>query len=262
MNKNIAKLNQIRLENQIKSDISKESQKDVLLLSAGENADELQVLRDIGLDNHLSKELKKESKNNEFKLLSDKFNRNVYKGSDIKKLCYDYNLTILMARDYKGPVSLDIAKEIIKLQKEHLVTVKRHENAKEFEKSEISLSHYNFFILTDNFDKGTSVTLFYREGKADSSYGDDKVRENDLLIEVASFGKPFSEARFLHSIGYSSSMSHIFFFILTFITFVVGLFGNSVHWILLIFMIVTSVANLFTDDDQFEQYWNRSQKQD
>lgn len=260
MNKNIAKLNAIRLKEQIKSDNNIELKEDLLLLSQGENTEEFEVLKAIGLDTHLRKEIAKDSENKKILHFQDKFKRNVFKGSDIKQLCYDYNLKIFPAHLYEGPVKLEIAKEIIKLRDEHIVKHKRNNNSDEISKSEINLSMYNFFILAKNTNNTSSLTLFYKESTG--GYNEDRVRVEDVLIEVTSFGKPYSEFRKLNVLFYSDdvilgSNTSTFF---AFIIFWVSLFSDTLYlpsFLLLFCLIYTNVCNLFKNEKIFENSWNK-----
>lgn len=257
MNKNTLKLKEIRRSNAATSSLSKEFSDDTLLLTSGENLEELEVLRSIGLTKHLQKEIDHASKVNEISLKENKYNRNIYTYDDVKQFCYDYDLKIRMASEYKGPVSLDIAREIIKLTKSHVTTHKRNENAKEIVKSEITLNDSNFWIITNDFNKGKSVTLLYRENIDTNRYYSSEVNKNDVFIEVASFGKPFSDFRKMRSLSYSTSpATPAWLMLIVLLSIVFTCLNLAIHWILLLVSIicVTSVTTI-TDDKEFKEKW-------
>lgn len=257
MNKNIVKLNSISLKNQTKADNQLELKEDMLLLAEGKNTEELEILRKIGLDSHFKEEMSKQSITNELILTKNKFKRNSYKAEDIKEICKKYNLILIPAGRYKGPVSLEIAKAIKKLMDDFTTTVEKdngHSN-RTITKSEIDLTESSFFILTDNAKKGTSVTLFYRnDGRASSSYG---LYKNDILIEVASFGKPFSEFRRLSAITYpEANIFHILMLLIIIGISVIGTLCNmSLHWLLLFVGSILLINNLFSEDTRFDKHW-------
>lgn len=254
MNKNIAKLKGIRQVNKL-PDTKIEEHTQLLLTSGGENQEAIEALKAIGLDSHLNNEMKEASKNKELLLASEKFTQDVFKGQDIQDLCVTYDLKLLPAENYRGPVSLDVGKEIIKFKKQYTKKKKRSESSEEIEVSEINLQHYSFFVLTDDFKKGTSVTLFYRP---DSEWGHTRAKVEDVFVEVASFGKPFSDIRRFYSIFDKGEnlFSLILFSIITMIFGFGLLFQKDITWLITALGVTLTICLSTNNYNRIKHNWN------
>ncbi len=258
LNKNTEHLKKIRSNNKVASDVTPESKEIILALTAHENKEELEVLKKIGLDNHLRKQQAKADDIKRVTVVEDKFRRNVFTGQDLREYCHKYDLRLGLANRYKGPVKLDVAKEIIRLSNEHTITRERA-SGEQFKTTEINLNESSFFILTDDFDNGTTVTLLYNPNSSGSSYYAEEVRDSLTLVEVASFGKPFSELRMLRQLTYTSNGFFFFFLIAMLALGVIGFFiSNSIVTPYLIVMAAfgAGITRVFSDDEGFESSWN------
>lgn len=184
--------------------------------------DDLQILEAINLTHHIDKVKKTFNEENKVVQLKQIFGKNVYLGSDIKKLCIMYDLKCPKAEYFKGNVGSEIAQVIRDFINDNTVIetieipVKRYfwnENGakdweytgeKEIEEKKIcniNTGASNFFILStaESFmkddAKAMNATLFYREHSNRTT-----ISEDDHLIELHSWGNNYSNKRMFNSL--------------------------------------------------------------
>jgi hypothetical protein len=213
--------------------------KDTLLL-LDKPKENLEILRTIGLNEHIDKVSQEVNVKNSKKQSAILFNKPAFLGSDIKKLCNEYDLVISRASNYKGSpfeglpeiiqnfIAEHNYKSIIPAKMETRKVYKKSSDGnfekdrfgdpiqieEEYEvkpsktviKSKIKTGVSNWFIMAprESFDgskKNNCCTLFYREND-DSRY----ISENDVFLEIHSWGKSYSDIRkynyFLTNIDY------------------------------------------------------------
>ena len=215
-NKNSVVLGKVSKYNNIEAT----SEKNLALLEAPKES--LQILEAINLTHHVHKVQNKFNEKNKVVQLKQIFGKNVYLGSDIKKLCIMYDLKCPQAQYFKGEVGAELAEIINNFIKENTTVEEIEVPVKEYFHNEnnkkdwrytgektietkttcsIDTASANFFILApaesfmkDN-PKSMNATLFYRES-AESMV----VQEDDHLIELHSWGNNYSSSRMLNSV--------------------------------------------------------------
>ena len=150
-----------------------------LLLEAPK--EDLSILNTIGLYHSVQEILDKKNDIDALIGLRKIYDSPVYLASDIKEICFKYNLRILKTDYYKGEIDLNAAKAIKKFSENN--------------KQHVNLGVNNFFVLapTEDFfypNKLSSCTIFYRETNNSCN-----VLDGDKLIKVYSWGKNYSEFR-------------------------------------------------------------------
>ena len=188
----------------------------LLLLANNEKQQEVNILKQIGLDSHIREVETKHNDITRIEVIQRKYNRNVYTGKQLKQVCNENDLRLLRADSFKGKVPVElIGQETLKFIEENtreVVEQKRkksdlvargytenEENEIVYEKTtkkvvDVTVTERSFFILsTTKSFKGKqieSATLFYRE---DSSYYDiNNASEDDIFVEICSWGKTFN----------------------------------------------------------------------
>lgn len=181
----------------VSNDITSSLKEDELLLLQAPTED-LSILRTLNLDHKINVLSNKKYQIDKITAFKNKFkSRNVVKGSDIKKLCNLYDLKMCSTRYFLVETDLNLINAIKEFEKEYSYKVQKNEE-RTITKSEILISDKNFFILapSENFlddkSKLKNATLFYRE----SEYG--KAAEEDLFIEIYSWGDNYSNLRMLN----------------------------------------------------------------
>lgn len=183
---------------------------DLLLLEQPKES--LAILESINLTHHIHKVRNKVNEENAVKQQKLLFGKNVYLGSDIKKLCTMYDLKCAKAEYYLGEVGPELAQKITEFVKEHEYESEGRVRQEGLDddgkkvyktvtttKSKIMTTSRNFFILapsenfTDANSKTLNATLFYREH--DNS---NDVSEKDTLIEIFSWGNNYSNGRMIN----------------------------------------------------------------
>ena len=183
---------------------------DLLLLEQPKES--LAILESINLTHHIHRVRTKVNEENAVKQQKLLFGKNVYLGSDIKKLCIMYDLKCAKAEYYLGEVGSEVAQNITEFVKEHEYESESRVRQEELDddgkrvyktvtttKSKIMTTSRNFFILapsenfTDANSKTLNATLFYREH--DNS---NDVSEKDTLIEIFSWGNNYSNGRMIN----------------------------------------------------------------
>ncbi len=212
------------------------------LLLLDQPKENLDILRTIGLNEHIDKVSHEANIKNSKSQLGIKFNKPSFLGSDIKKLCNEYDLTISRAMNYKGSpfeglpeiiqnfinehnyetivpaktTTRDVLKRdgdnrIVKDSEDNYVYIKEEYEIKPSEtliKSRIKTGVSNWFIMAprESFDgktKNNCCTLFYRDN--DDSR---EISESDVFLEIHSWGKSYSDLRkfnyFLKPVNYDN----------------------------------------------------------
>lgn len=192
MNKNIQKLKNIRGGNNTASNLIK-NEKEILLLSNNDPVaqNNMKILQRLNLTGDLEQKQRIVNKQKEYEHLSDKFKRNVFKVSEVYDLCKTYNLRLVTTTKYTGSMRLEVGAAIQQFYDEFKYTHKRNNYSEAVEKSEILLESSRFVVLTTPSNKSKSVSIFYIH-KEDGIYN---LADDDYLIEVVSFGEPYSEFR-------------------------------------------------------------------
>lgn len=222
-NKNSVILGKVSKYNNVKAT----SEKNLALLEAPKES--LQILESINLTHHIHKVQDEFNEKNKVVQLKQIFGRNVYLGSDIKKLCIMYDLKCPQAQYFKGEVGAELAEIINNFVKENTTTEEYTEREKIIFENEdgsknwkwgdseiktkskcnINTASANFFILApaesfmrDN-PKSMNATLFYRESAKSKV-----VQEEDHLIEIHSWGNNYSSNRMFNSLLHLQSHSN------------------------------------------------------
>ena len=187
----------------------------LLLLANNEKQQEVNILKQIGLDSHIREVETKHNDVTRIEVIQRKYNRNVYTGKQLKQVCNENNLRLLRADSFKGKVPVElIGQETLKFIEENTREVveekyKRSRNiGEDFELDEkgkhiiekitkkvvdVTVTERSFFILsTTKSFKGKqieSATLFYREDS--NRYDINYASEDDIFVEICSWGKTF-----------------------------------------------------------------------
>lgn len=188
-----------------------------------------QILKDIGFDHYISEVEKEAHIKNSKIVIGQLFGKPAFLGSEIKKVCNDYDLVISKVSNYKGVPFQDLPEIIqafidanssdvvIPAKMEIRNVIKEDENGKslrdsegnliliekEYEikpsktvkKSKIKTGYSNWFIMAprESFSgnkKNTCCTLFYRDNEDSKN-----ISENDVFTEVYSWGSNYSDIR-------------------------------------------------------------------
>lgn len=183
----------------------------LLLLANNEKQQEVNILKQIGLDSHIREVETKHNDVTRIEVIQRKYNRNVYTGKQLKQVCNENNLRLLRADSFKGKVPVElIGQETLKFIEENTREVterKRKTNGDhildengdfiyaEITKKvvDVTVTERSFFILsTTKSFKGKqieSATLFYREDN--DRYDINYASEDDIFVEICSWGKTF-----------------------------------------------------------------------
>lgn len=188
----------------------------LLLLANNEKQQEVNILKQIGLDSHIREVETKHNDLTRIEVIQKKYNRNVYTGKQLKQVCNENNLRLLRADSFKGKVPVElIGQETLKFIEENtreVVEQKRKKSdlvARGFTENEeneivyeeitkkvvdVTVTERSFFILsTTKSFKGKqieSATLFYREDT--DRYDIKYASEDDIFVEICSWGKTFN----------------------------------------------------------------------
>lgn len=253
-NKNIFSLDKISKKE--KSDTIKNVSDTLLLLQGNEIPEEIKILKQIGLDNHIQKAERADNNLKRFTAFEVRYGRNVYSGEQVKKHCEASGYKIVRVDLFPFEVPLEVGKAIIDFSKEHTV---KHQHSEErvIERSNINLQASNFFLLTSiqsmNGAPVKAATLFYRE-EYDRDYYD-KVTGRDMLVEVHSWGKPGNERSLFWYYAKASDYLVLFPCIFILLGVLCLLLSENSHGILLFLAICSSVAILSFNKKTFFK-WN------
>lgn len=245
-----------------KTSIEQSSNKEtMLMLSAPERKDEIEILKKIGLSSHIEKVEAALNDVNRLKIVSDKFGRKTYYGHQIKDLCFEYDLKMLRADNFKGRLPVEIGQSLLDFIKESTFTQEKSET-RTIEKTNLDIVESSFFIVTTKKSfqgsKMESATLFYREGGGHYN----SAGESEVFVEVVSWGKPYT-----NNLG--EAFTDIFVdkkefnwnlgtFILLGVSFIISLFKDvsfSYWWV---FLYITScLILLFSTFNNKKSLWNQ-----
>ena len=260
----------------------------LLLLANNEKQQEVNILKQIGLDSHIREVETKHNDVTRIEVIQRKYNRNVYTGKQLKQVCNENNLRLLRADSFKGKVPVElIGQETLKFIEENTREVveqkfKRSRNVggnfeldddgeriiEEITKKvvDVTITERSFFILsTTKSFKGKqieSATLFYRE---DSSHYDiNKASEDDIFVEICSWGKTFN-----NNFTFMSYITHCHtdggIGIWTGVCIIAALFGVTVaffkdaniNYLLLTILFVNAFGILAESDADYFNQWNQ-----
>ena len=260
----------------------------LLLLANNEKQQEVNILKQIGLDSHIREVETKHNDVTRIEIIQRKYNRNVYTGKQLKQVCNENNLRLLRADSFKGKVPVElIGQETLKFIEENTREVVEQKRKKsdlvargytENEENEIvykeitkkvvdvTVTERSFFILsTTKSFKGKqieSATLFYRE---DSSHYDiNKASEDDIFVEICSWGKTFD-----NNFTFMSYITHVHkdggIGIWTMICIALALLGvviaffidNNINYLLLTILFVNAFGILAESDTDYFNQWNQ-----
>lgn len=260
----------------------------LLLLANNEKQQEVNILKQIGLDSHIREVETKHNDVTRIKVIQRKYNRNVYTGKQLKQVCNENNLRLLRADSFKGKVPVElIGQETLKFIEENtreVVEQKRKKSdlvARDYTENEeneivyekitkkvvdVTVTERSFFILsTTKSFKGKqieSATLFYREDT--DRYDIKYASENDMFVEICSWGKTFNNNfTFVSYITHTHSDGGIG--IWTTICIALALLGvviaffrdNNINYLLLTILFVNAFGILAESDTDYFNQWNQ-----
>lgn len=252
-NKNILKLDKISKKD--RSVLPKSTSDTLLLLQAGENTAEINILKQIGLDQHISKVEKVEKNLQRFDAFENRFNRKAYSGEQIKKYCLENGYRVVRVDRFKHEIPMEVGKALIQFTQENKEEHERAEGKVVF-RDRINLQPSNFFLLTSiqsvNGAKIKAATLFYREEYSHDTY--EVMHERDMLVEVFSWGVKGEEASLIKN--YLTHSNASVWSTLTFLLLaLVCSFIPDTAGIILFLMILSLSSFLLTFDNKFFK-WN------
>lgn len=260
----------------------------LLLLANNEKQQEINILKQIGLDSHIHEVETKHNDVTRIEVIQRKYNRNVYTGKQLKQVCNENNLRLLRADSFKGKVPVElIGQETLKFIEENtreVVEQKRKKSdlvARDFTENEeneivyekitkkvvdVTVTERSFFILsTTKSFKGKqieSATLFYREDS--SRYDINKASEDDIFVEICSWGKTFdNNFTFISYIAHCHKDGGIG--VWTALCIALALSGVSVaffkdaniNYLLLIILFINAFGILAESDENYFKQWNQ-----
>lgn len=260
----------------------------LLLLANNEKQQEVNILKQIGLDSHIREVETKHNDVTRIEIIQRKYNRNVYTGKQLKQVCNENDLRLLRADSFKGKVPVEfIGQETLKFIEENTREVveekyKRSRNVGEdFELDDegkriikkitkkvvdVTVTERSFFILsTTKSFKGKqieSATLFYREDT--DRYDINYASEEDIFVEICSWGKTFN-----NNFTFMSYITHCHedggIGIWTSICIATALLGvvvafftdTNINYLLLTILFVNAFGILAESDANYFNQWNQ-----
>ena len=260
----------------------------LLLLANNEKQQEVNILKQIGLDSHIREVETKHNDLTRIEIIQRKYDRNVYTGKQLKQVCNENDLRLLRADSFKGKVPVEfIGQETLKFIEENTREVveekfKRSRNVGEdFELDEkgkriiekttkkvvdVTVTERSFFILsTTKSFKGKqieSATLFYREDT--DRYDINYASEEDIFVEICSWGKTFNNNfTFMNYITHCHDDGGIG--IWTSICIATALLGvvvafftdTNINYLLLTILFVNAFGILAESDADYFNQWNQ-----
>ena len=260
----------------------------LLLLANNEKQQEVNILKQIGLDSHIREVETKHNDITRIEVIQRKYNRNVYTGKQLKQVCNENNLRLLRADSFKGKVPVElIGQETLKFIEENtreVVEQKRkksdlvargftenEENEIVYEKTtkkvvDVTITERSFFILstTESF-KGKqieSATLFYREDSA--CYDINSASEDDIFVEICSWGKTFdNNFTFMSYITHCHEDGGIGIWTAVCIAsallgIIIAFFKDAnIDYLLLIILFINAFGILAESDENYFNQWNQ-----
>lgn len=258
VNKNIS-----LLDKRVKKTVAEQSsnKETMLMLSAPERKEEIEILKKIGLSTHIQEVEATLNDVNRLRIVSEKFGRKTYYGHQIKELCDEYDLKFLRADSFKGKLPTEVGQSILDFIKENTFTQEKNEN-RTIEKTDLDIVESSFFVLsTRKSFAGTemkSATLFYRENKGDYRQAESR----DVFIEIHSWGKPYSNnvngcLADIFNDGDEVNFN-IFVFIVLAVSFICGLFFNTSlpYWYSFLYVVSVFILSISTYKSK-KSKWNQ-----
>lgn len=260
----------------------------LLLLANNEKQQEVNILKQIGLDNHIREVETKHNDLTRIEVIQRKYNRNVYTGKQLKQVCNENNLRLLRADSFKGKVPVEfIGQETLKFIEENTREVvekkrkksdlvergykKNEENEIIYEEItkkivDVTVTERSFFILsTTKSFKGKqieSATLFYREDS--NCYDINHASEDDIFVEICSWGKTFdNNFTFMSYITHCHKDGGIgiwtaFCIACAIFGVIVAFFTNvNINYLLLTILFANAFGILAESDADYFNQWNR-----
>lgn len=260
----------------------------LLLLANNEKQQEVNILKQIGLDSHIREVQTKHNDLTRIQVIEQKYNRNVYTGQQLKQVCGENNLRLLRADSFKGKVPVEfIGQETLKFIEENTREVTEQKRKKsnfvagDYEVDnegkfvyeqitkkvvDVTVTERSFFILstTKSFKgkKIESATLFYREDN--DRYDINKASEEDIFVEICSWGKTFNNKftfmnyiTYCHSDGGIGVWTAISVAVALIAVFIAFFHDTNINILLLLILIVNAFGILFESDYDYFKQWNR-----
>lgn len=255
----------------------------LLLLANNEKQQEVNILKQIGLDSHIREVKTKHNDLTRIEIIQRKYNRNVYTGVQLKQVCNENNLRLLRADSFKGKVPVElIGQETLKFIEENTREVVERKRKKDGDDIldengdfvyaevtkkvvDVTVTERSFFILstTKSFKgkKIESATLFYREDS--SRYDINKASEDDIFVEICSWGKTFNNNfTFINYITHCHEDGGIG--IWTAVCIASALLGvtiaffkdANVNYLLSIILFINAFGILAESDENYFKQWN------
>lgn len=236
----------------------------LLLLADNSKSKEIEILKTIGLDHHIREVEKVKNDLTRIQVIEETYNRPVYTGTQIKKLCNQYGLRILRADSFKAKTPVFVGEKVLKFIAENTKeVVANEETGRKRTVSDLHITESSFFILSTNRSfKGKSIesaTLFYREKKyKDQHYH--KASEQDIFVEICSWGKSFDTS--LETIFDFTTCSEdragwlIVPMIISLISLIVSLsMDQNMNYLFLTGFILSTFVMLLSDSSKYFQSW-------
>lgn len=260
VNKNISLLDKMVNKTTVEQSSNKET---MLMLSAPERKEEVEILKKIGLDTHIQEVEATLNDVNRIKIISEKLGRKAYYGHQIKDLCVEYDLKLLRADSFRGKLPKEVGQNVLNFIKENTFTQEKNEN-RTVEKTNLNIVESSFFVLsTKKSFQGQvieSATLFYRENEGNYRQAEDK----DVFVEIFSWGKPYKTNMGnsfidIFTNGENPNFNILTFLILT-VTFIVSLFDDSSNpYFFTVLYVASALILLFSTYKTKKSKWNQQE---
>jgi hypothetical protein len=256
-------LDKLSKKEKVEQSKDKSSSDTLLLLADNSKSKEVEILKTIGLDHHIREVEKVKNDSTRIQVIENTYNRPVYTGEQIKKLCNQYGLRILRADSFKAKTPTFVGEEILKFVAENTQEVVANEKTGRTRKvSDLHIGESSFFILSTNrsFNGKSleSATLFYREKHENQHYY--YANEKDIFVEVCSWGKSFDNS--LENVVDFTLCSEdraswiIIPMIICLISLIVSLFINqNMNYLFLTGFILSTIVMLVSDSSKYFKSW-------
>jgi hypothetical protein len=264
---NVAKtsllLDKLSKKEKVEQSKDKNSSDTLLLLADNSKSKEIEILKTIGLDHHIKEVEKVKNDSTRIQVIEERYNRPVYTGEQIKKLCNQYGLRILRADSFKAKTPIFVGEEILKFIAENTQeVVANEETGRKRTVSDLHIGESSFFILSTNRSfNGESIesaTLFYREKREDQHYY--CANEQDIFVEVCSWGKSFNNSLSnVLDFTFCSEERIGWIFIpmlVCLIALIIALFfDKNLNYLFLTGFILSTVVMLVSDSSEYFKSW-------
>lgn len=235
----------------------------LLLLADNSKSKEIEILKTIGLDHHIREVEKVKNDLTRIQVIKETYNRPVYTGTQIKKLCNQYGLRILRADSFKAKTPVFVGEKVLEFIAENTQeVVANEETGRKRTVSDLHITESSFFILSTNRSfKGKSIesaTLFYREKRDYQDYN--SASKEDVFVEICSWGKSFDTS--LNTILDFTTCSEdrvgwlIILMIICLIVLFVSLFmDQNMNYLFLTGFILSTFVMLVSDSSKYFKSW-------